>query len=92
MFPIKNVFKIAQKTSTLFLLIFLAFSVAQAAPGDLDPTFDLDGKTTTAIGVGQDVGRDVAVQADGKIVVAGYSDGSFPFTDFSLARYNTEAR
>ncbi|HZJ13941.1 MAG TPA: hypothetical protein VFD27_02780, partial [Chthoniobacteraceae bacterium] len=52
----------------------LVFSQAFGAPGDLDPTFGNGGKVTTAIGSGNDRGSSVALQSDGKIVVAGYSD------------------
>jgi uncharacterized delta-60 repeat protein/CSLREA domain-containing protein len=58
--------------------------VARAAPGDLDPTFDTDGRVTTDFG-GSDYGRAVAIQPDGKIVVAGYASG-----DFALLRYNVD--
>ncbi len=52
--------------------------------GTLDTTFSGDGKLTTAIGIGDDYGRSVAVQSDGKIVVAGTTDG-----DFAIVRYNS---
>ena len=56
--------------------------------GALDTTFDVDGKVTTPIGTGDDFGRSVALQADGKILVAGYgSNGSN--NDFALVRYNS---
>ncbi len=41
---------------------------ALAAAGDLDPTFDSDGKVTTAIGSYADA-YGVAIQSDGRIVV-----------------------
>jgi len=53
--------------------------------GPLDPTFDGDGIVTTTIG-SYDTGRAVAIQEDGKIVVAGYT-GAIPNVDFALARY-----
>ena len=57
------------------------------ADGSLDTGFGTGGKITTAIGAGNEVGNAVAVQSDGKIVVAGYShNGSND--DFALARYN----
>lgn len=62
---------------------------AGAAPGDLDLSFGGTGKVTTAIGSGDDIGNSVAVQSDGKIVVAGYSstqNGSKD--DFAVVRYN----
>ena len=57
---------------------------AVAAPGDLDVSFSGDGKQTTDFG-GSDLAAAVAVQADGKIVVAGSSDGNF-----ALARYGVD--
>jgi uncharacterized delta-60 repeat protein len=55
------------------------------ANGSLDATFDTDGKVTTDIGTATyDYVWEIALQADGKIVAAGWGDG----TKFSLARYN----
>jgi uncharacterized delta-60 repeat protein len=61
----------------------------QAADGDLDLTFGVGGKVTTDFGTTYDIAEDVAVQPDGKIVVAG---GRFmPDTgDFAVARYNAD--
>ncbi|MCA1697418.1 MAG: hypothetical protein LC790_00325, partial [Actinobacteria bacterium] len=50
----------------------------------LDASFSADGRQTTDLG-GYDSGDGVAIQADGKLVVAGYSDG-----DFALARYHPD--
>ena len=59
--------------------------------GSLDATFDLDGRVTTPIGTGDDFGTDVAVQADGKIVVAGFSFNDATSGDMLvLARYNED--
>jgi uncharacterized delta-60 repeat protein len=44
---------------------------ASGAPGDIDPSFDGDGKLTINYG-GTDEARKVLVQRDGKIVLAGY--------------------
>jgi uncharacterized delta-60 repeat protein len=49
-------------------------SVALAGAGDPDPTFDGDGKITQDLGPG-DAGVGVAVQSDGKILVAGGGAG-----------------
>ena len=57
--------------------------------GSLDTTFDSDGKVTTAIGSGDDYAFSVAIQSDGKIVAAGYSDNGSN-DDFALVRYNTD--
>jgi uncharacterized delta-60 repeat protein len=55
--------------------------------GSLDTGFDGDGIVTTAIGVGNDYAFGVALQSDGKIVVAGSTDNST--LDYALARYNS---
>ncbi len=55
------------------------------ATGGLDVSFDLDGVLTTDFGASSDLAEDVAIQADGKIVVAGYS-GNADY-DFAVARY-----
>ena len=56
--------------------------------GSLDTTFDTDGKLTTDLGGNNDQALSMALQPDGKIVVAGYSAISAG-GDFALARYNT---
>ncbi len=63
-------------------------SLDQAA-GDLDPSFDGDGKLTTPIGSSTDIAQSVAIQADGKIVVAGYSNNAGN-NDIALVRYNSD--
>ncbi len=56
--------------------------------GSLDRSFDGDGKLTTDFGSSNDRATSVAVQPDGKIVVAGYTyNGSFNV--FALARYES---
>ncbi|HET7269614.1 MAG TPA: Ig-like domain-containing protein [Rubrobacter sp.] len=63
------------------------FAVVRLEPdGDLDPSFSGDGKVMTTFG-GSDYGEAVAIQADGKIVVAGSNESSGD-EDFALARYN----
>lgn len=71
--------------------------------GTLDPAFDGDGIVVTNIN-NYDVGNDLAIQSDGKIVVAGGSGTFFiggsrgpspspaelPRKDFTVARYNTD--
>jgi uncharacterized delta-60 repeat protein len=53
-----------------------------------DASFGTAGKTTTAISTGEDQANAVAIQADGKIVVAGYGTVG-PSADFALTRYTT---
>ena len=54
--------------------------------GSLDTTFNSTGKVTTGIGTGADLGISVAVQSDGKILVAGHS--STAGNNFAVVRYN----
>src|SRR5262249_9448672 len=58
----------------------------------LDPTFGGDGKVTTDFASGNDFGQGVAIQADGKMVVAGFSQNlqNPANTDFALTRYNPD--
>jgi uncharacterized delta-60 repeat protein len=62
---------------------------AAAAPGDLDPSFAGGGKLTFAPGGKQSEIDDVAIQPDGKLVLAGWIDqgGSL---DFLIARLNPD--
>ncbi len=55
--------------------------------GSLDTTFGTSGKLTIAIGSNDDVAQAIAIDSNGKIVVAGYSSNGSNF-DFALARYN----
>jgi uncharacterized delta-60 repeat protein len=64
-------------------------ALAQAAPGDLDPTFSTDGKQTTDFG-GNELATAMALQGDGKIVVVGYTGGAD--SDFALARFSPNGK
>jgi uncharacterized delta-60 repeat protein len=57
--------------------------------GSLDTGFDGDGKITTSIGTSADEAYSVAIQDDGKIVVAGVANNGSN-NDFALARYNID--
>jgi uncharacterized delta-60 repeat protein len=58
--------------------------------GTLDNTFSGDGiQTTNFAGVSEDVAESIALQSDGKILLAGSVSGSNP-ADFAVARYNTD--
>ncbi|MBD8904893.1 hypothetical protein MBTS_22090, partial [Methylobacterium bullatum] len=61
------------------------------ADGSLDTTFGTGGKVLTPVGTGlsSDQGNSVTLQADGKILVAGYGEGS-EGQDFALLRYNAD--
>ena len=65
-------------------------AVRYSADGTLDVAFDGDGKLLTDFGSGtNDLGYSIAMQPDGKIVVAGHSD-SGGSTKFAVARYNAD--
>src|SRR5437870_4521249 len=71
--------------SALLLVLSFAHSV-DAGPGDLDATFGTGGRVLTDFGGGAGA-RALALQADGRIVVAGRSRVAVG-DDFALARYN----
>ena len=62
-----------------------------ASPGSLDPTFDLDGVLAGEFGIAANVQvTSMAVQNDGKIVVAGtIRTAADPIEDIVVARFNT---
>lgn len=61
------------------------FAIAcYSSDGSLDSSFGTEGRVTTDFG-GDEIGRGVAFQLDGKIVVVGESDGNF-----AIARYNRD--
>jgi uncharacterized delta-60 repeat protein len=71
------------------------FSVARLnTDGSLDTTFSSDGKATVAFDAGgndNDGASGVAIQSDGKIVLAGYATRAFNgISDFAIARLNTD--
>jgi uncharacterized delta-60 repeat protein len=67
------------------------FAMARFNPdGSLDKTFSNDGKLTTSFGTAQEEeAHSVTLQADGKILVAGYT-GVHPNYDFAVVRYNED--
>jgi len=76
-------------TSIFILLLFTTMLLAQPA-GMLDPTFGNGGKVVTSITPGQDQAHSVAIQTNGKIVVAGSSTSTITGKDFAMIRYNTD--
>jgi uncharacterized delta-60 repeat protein len=79
------------KTTCTFAVIvyFIAATAfeAFAQAGTLDLTFGTNGKVTTDFGGTDDRGYAVAIQSDGKIIVAG-TNGASPNENIALARYN----
>ena len=68
------------------------FAVARLnTDGSLDTSFDNDGKQTIDFNLGlgsSDYARDVAIQADSKIVLVGVPIGTSFVDDFGVARLN----
>lgn len=65
---------------------FTNFAVVRLNPdGSPDLSFSGDGTVTTLIG-GSGIARTIAIQSDGRIVVAGDGQGGF----FAVVRYNTD--
>jgi uncharacterized delta-60 repeat protein len=59
------------------------------ANGSLDTAFNATGKALVPVGSGNDYAHSVTAQADGKLIVAGYSANGTD-NDFSLVRLNTD--
>ena len=68
------------------------FAVVRYLPdGEPDAAFDGDGVVTTDFSGHGDIANAVAVQGDGKIVVAGFATAASGIgSDFALARYNPD--
>lgn len=60
--------------------------------GSLDPTFGLGGKVLTDFFGNEDSANDIALQPDGRYLVAGSAQltADFANTDFALLRYNSD--
>src|SRR5439155_652568 len=73
-------------------IIAFAVSVhlAQGGAGDLDQTFGRGGKVTTDFNGTTDIAYAIALQPDGKMVVAGisYANNDYSGEDFAVVRYN----
>lgn len=75
------------RTSTITLLLAVLSTSALAQPGTLDATFGTGGVVLTQVSAIGEQARAVAIQDDGKIVVAGYTQtGNF---DIVVLRYLT---
>src|SRR5437773_1073690 len=79
-------------TAAIVLTSFISSQGAQAAGGDLDPTFGTGGMVMTDLSRSTDIANAVAVQSDGKLVVVGqtYKNNDYSTEDFAVARYNTD--
>jgi uncharacterized delta-60 repeat protein len=81
----RRYYLVAMVFAGLVTIVSPAVPAWAVTSGDLDPTFGAEGKVLTDVG-GQDMAYGMAVQSDGRIVVAGFSNmrGNY---DFALARY-----
>ena len=57
--------------------------------GSLDTSFSGTGYVTTDFASNTDTGRSLVLQSDGKILLAGQSYNNVTFTDYAVARYNS---
>ena len=82
---------LATSAAMIMLVCSAPGHLAQAADGDLDPTFGTGGMVTTDLNRSTDIANAVAVQADGKLVVVGtsYKQNDYSDEDFVVTRYNT---
>jgi uncharacterized delta-60 repeat protein len=76
----------------IMLICLLVPHLVQAAAGDLDSSFGVNGQVTTDLKRSTDLANAVAIQADGKLVVVGqtYQNNDFSGEDFVVARYNPD--
>jgi uncharacterized delta-60 repeat protein len=70
-------------------LVVLVTTAAQAAPGDLDPSFGGDGRVSTHVDVRYAGANAIALQADGKVVAVGTAS-SRAASFLALVRYDTD--
>ncbi|MFE2961268.1 NHL repeat-containing protein [Nocardia tengchongensis] len=69
------------------------FVVLRYAPdGKLDAGFGDGGKVSTDFGGRSDIAKSIAVESDGKIVVAGTSSGTATGDNIALARYTSDGK
>ena len=81
------------KNILLIGIIVISSSVAFALPGDLDTSFGVSGGYVASDFLGlqnQETANDIAIQTDGKIVVAGAVLVGQNNYDFVVARYNVD--
>ncbi len=72
-------------------LLALSPQLVKAAPGDLDPAFGIGGQVASDFRANE-LGYGIALQRDGKMIVAGIRFGGLSATggDFLVVRYNTD--
>ncbi|MBP8250578.1 MAG: hypothetical protein KAX72_10780, partial [Chitinophagales bacterium] len=78
-----------QSFITLLLLLMINQQNVFSQAGTLDPMFGVDGLVSTEVAPYDDWGTAIALQSDGKIILAGQS-GNGVDVDFSMARYTAD--
>lgn len=71
-------------------IVLAGLSMYAQNDGSLDANFGTAGKVITSINSGADKAYSVALQSDGKIVVAGMTTNTATGKDFACVRYNTD--
>jgi len=76
--------------AAVFAVLTVSLQPAYAAAGSLDQTFGRGGKVTTDFNGTTDIAYAIALQPDGKMVVAGisYANNDYSDEDFAVVRYN----
>jgi uncharacterized delta-60 repeat protein len=91
--PVKRRIRFCSIGPAVFLAMILmcpgVCRTAQAADGDLDPTFGGGKININTSNLNDDYGISVAIQPDGKIIAAGRS-GVYPLFNSALMRYNAD--
>ncbi|MCK9451770.1 MAG: T9SS type A sorting domain-containing protein [Bacteroidales bacterium] len=77
-----------KKITLLLSFLLLVAGINAQNPGDFDTSFGIDGIAMTAIGNNFGMAYDMAVQADGKIILAGQA--RFGSYKYAMVRYNTD--
>ena len=91
--PDGRIVAVGYNNVTRFAQFLFDFALARYnSDGSLDPSFGSGGKVTTNFFGSFDVARAVAIQPDGKLVVAGAATNPFlpSETDFGLVRYQSD--
>lgn len=71
-------------------IIFFGINTYSQLAGSLDTSFGSGGKIITTFFTGADVAKSVAIQNDGKIIVAGNCENPQGDVDFGIIRYNVD--
>jgi uncharacterized delta-60 repeat protein len=74
------------------VLVLASASPAAAAPGDLDRTFGHDGTVVTNLTPWNENVSDVAIRANGRIVVVGRASSRSGYGSFAVSRYRADGR